>query len=328
MLKSILVGVAMLASSAVAVAGNFPVTFKHVYGETTVKSEPKRVVSLSYGRGDTLWALGVNPVAVRYWYGDYKYTAWPWAKNALGDSKPEVIKGKVDVEKIASLKPDLILALWSGLKEDEYKLLSKIAPVIVHDPKYNAYGTPWDVMTLTVGKAVGKYDEAKKAVDGINNKIAKIAKDHPNWKGKTSSVGFYWKDQPGAYTQTDIRARLINQMGFVTNPNITAKAKKDGFTVAFSKENMKPLESDVLFWVISNQKALDNIKSLPLRKSMKTHKEGREVLVDELLTGAFSHATILSLPYALDALVPLIENAVDGNPKTVVQPTKDRGLLD
>ena len=117
-------------------------------------------------------------------------------------------------------------------------------------------------------------------------------------------------------------------MGFVTNPHINKNAKPDGFTVSFSKEDMTPLESDVLFWVISNEKALENIKSLDMRKTMKTHKEGREVLVDELLTGAFSHATILSLPYALDNLVPLIENAIDGDPKTIVKSSKERGLLD
>lgn len=336
MLKSIIAsavvaGAVLLASSAVA--DNFPVTFKHVYGETTIPSEPKRIVSLSYGRSDTLWALGIKPVGVRFWYGDDEYGVWPWARETFesfgSNYQPEVFpRGDLDIEKVAALKPDLILALWSGIKQEEYEILSKIAPVIAHDPQYNAYGTPWDVMTLTVGKAVGKYDQAKAAVKGINDKITKIAADHPKWQGKTSSVAFYWKDQPGAYTQTDIRARLINQMGFITNPNITAKAKPDGFTVSFSKEDMTPLESDVLFWVISNQKSLDNIKDLKMRKAMQTHKEGREVLVDELLTGAFSHATILSLPYALDSLVPLIEAAVDGDPNTVVQSSKDGGLLD
>ncbi|WP_256977835.1 hypothetical protein [Rhodococcus sp. 14-2470-1a] len=45
-------------------SGAFPVTVDHAFGETTVESEPQRVVSVGYTEQDTLLALGVIPVGV------------------------------------------------------------------------------------------------------------------------------------------------------------------------------------------------------------------------------------------------------------------------
>ncbi len=306
----------------------FPVTFEHVYGKTTVTKKPKRIVSLSYGRHDNLLALGVKPVAVRYWYGDYEYATWPWAKEALGDHKPMVIERKLSIEAVAKANPDLILALWSGLKPEEYELLSQIAPVIAHEKQYSAYGTPWDVQVLTVGKAVGKYPEAQQAVDDINQRMAQIAKAHPNWQGKTTAVAYYWKDKPGAYRSNDIRPQFLEKLGFVTPKAIDNLGTDEDFAVKFSQEDLASyLETDVLFWIVSGN-ALQQVKGLHLRKELKAHQQGREVFVNELVTGAFSHASLLSIPYTLDTLVPLIEKAIDGNPNTVVSSTLEAGLLD
>ena len=332
MIKKIVAIVAYLFVLTVASASSFPQTFDHVYGTTVVAEKPLRVVSLSYGRSDTLWALGVQPVGVRHWYGEYPYGAWPWAQQIFrsfgADYTPEVFpRGELDFEKIAALEPDLILALWSGIKAEDYAVLSKIAPTIAHEKPYGAYATPWDIQTITVGRAVGALEAAQAEVDRINAKIKAIAAAHPEWQGKTAAVAFYWKDKPGAYADTDIRARLINQMGFVTPERIKQDAKGK-YLASYAVEDFSPLDTDVLFWVVAKQADVENVKSLTLRKTMRIYKQGREVAVDELLTGAFSHANILSLDYALDTIVPLIEQAVDGDPETVVTSSQQAGLLE
>ncbi len=332
MLNKILVIVACSLGITLTFADTFPQTFNHVYGTTVVQQKPLRVVSLSYGRSDTLWALGVKPVGVRHWYGDNKYGAWAWAQEtfqSFGNTyTPEVFpRGALDFEKIVALKPDLILALWSGIKQEEYEVLSKIAPTIAHEQQYGAYATPWDVQTITVGRAVGESEQAQAEVDRINAKIQAIADAHPEWQGKTAAVAFYWKDKPGAYADTDIRARLINQMGFITPERIKQDAKGK-YLASYAVEDFSPLDTDVLFWVVAKEADVENVKSLTMRKTMRVYKQGREVAVDELLTGAFSHANILSLDYALDTIVPLIEQAVDGDPTTVVTSSQKVGLVD
>lgn len=48
----------------------FPVTIEHKFGSVTIAEEPQRVVSIGFTEQDPLLAVGVTPVAVRYWYGD------------------------------------------------------------------------------------------------------------------------------------------------------------------------------------------------------------------------------------------------------------------
>jgi iron complex transport system substrate-binding protein len=67
------------------------VTIEHQFGETTIEEEPQRVVSLGLQEHDTIFALGVEPVAVRYWYGPEDDVIHLWAEEAAGDADPETL---------------------------------------------------------------------------------------------------------------------------------------------------------------------------------------------------------------------------------------------
>jgi len=54
----------------------------------------------------------------------------------------------------------------------------------------------------------------------------------------------------------------------------------------------------------------------PLLALISATQDGREVFIGPEITGAFSHASLLSLPHAIDKLVPMIEAALDGDPAT------------
>ncbi|MEM9439479.1 MAG: ABC transporter substrate-binding protein [Pseudomonadota bacterium] len=310
-----------------AEASDFPQTFEHRYGTTIIEQRPERVVSLSFSGHDDLLALGVTPVALRYWYGDFPRGVWPWAEDKLGDAEPVVLRGELDLEAIAALQPDAIVGLWSGITEDQYSLLSQIAPTVAAEAAYTDYGTPWHVRARTLGRVIGEAENADEFVGAIEARMDKIANDNPSWEGKTAAVAFHWSDAPGAYSSIDIRPLVLAELGFTTPDVINAAAAEgNGYSARFSKEDLSALDTDLLIWIVSGD--VENIRSLPLRKSLKAHKEGREVLADALLSGAFSHASLLSLPYVLDHLVPLIEVAMDGDPSTVVKSTKEAGLLD
>ena len=55
------------------------------------------------------------------------------------------------------------------------------------------------------------------------------------------------------------------------------------------------------------------IEALVTRRFLSATKGGHEVYAGELLGSALSHASLLSLPYALDTLVPALEEALAGN---------------
>jgi iron complex transport system substrate-binding protein len=305
---------AMLMVSPAALAQAFPVTIAHMYGETTIGKQPERVVSLGYAGVDNILALGVKPVAVREWYGDYPYSVWPWGQAALGDATPEVLKGELNIEQIAALKPDLILGVSSGITKEQYELLSQIAPTIAPDAQYGDYGTPWEVDVRTDGKALGKSAEAEAAIKLIEDRFADIRAAHPDWLGKSAVVAFQYEGAPGAYRSIDIRARMLKSLGFETPAAVDAAGKPDDFYVSLSSEDLSPLDADVVIWFDEFTDPL----SLPLRPTMRAYKEGREIFVDNMISGAFSFSSLLSIDYALDKLVPLIDLAIDGDPATAV----------
>ena len=304
----------MMAGAAAAMADEFPVTLTHKFGTTTIEKQPERVVSLGFSGIDNLLALGVKPVAVRYWYGDDEYAARPWAQDALGDAKPEVLQGDLNIEQIAALQPDIIMAVSSGITQEQYDLLSQIAPVVASEAQYGDYGTPWQADVRTDGKALGLADEAEAAIKKIEDRFAEIRAAHPDWQGKSAAVGFYWNDAPGAYRSIDIRPRMLEALGFKTPEDIDKLAADDVFFVSMSAEDLSPLDTDLLIWFDDEGK----VETLPLRPATRAFKEGREIFPDTILSGAFSYSSLLSIDYALDRLVPLIEAAVDGDPATIV----------
>ncbi|MBI4924249.1 MAG: iron-siderophore ABC transporter substrate-binding protein [Devosia nanyangense] len=299
---------------APALAQDFPVTLTHMYGATTIEKAPERVVSLGYAGADNILALGIKPVAVRYWYGDYPYAAWPWAVAALGDSQPVVLTGDLNIEQIAALQPDLILAVGSGITKEQYALLSQIAPTVAPEAEYGDYGTPWQVDVRTDGKALGKSAEAEVRIKAIEDRFAAIRAAHPGWQDKTAAVGFFWNDAPGAYRSIDMRPRLLASLGLGTPEAIDKVGAATDFYASFSAEDLSPLDADVLVWFDDAAK----IKAMKLRPTLRAYSEGREIFADALLSGAFSYSSLLSIDYVLDQLVPLIELAIDGDPATIV----------
>ena len=63
-----------------------------------------------------------------------------------------------------------------------------------------------------------------------------------------------------------------------------------------------------------------------MRGTLKVQQEGREVFAGELLGGAMSFGSVLSLPFALEQFEPEFVLALDGDPATVVPSARDAGL--
>lgn len=59
----------------------------------------------------------------------------------------------IQVDQIAALKPDLIVAVNAGLDADTYKKLSAIAPPTIAQSGYDAFFEPWKDQAAAVGTA-------------------------------------------------------------------------------------------------------------------------------------------------------------------------------
>jgi iron complex transport system substrate-binding protein len=301
--------------SAEAGASNsaaFPVTVDHKYGSTTIESEPKKIVTLGLSDQDAVLALGVKPVGSVDWFKEKPYGKWPWAKDKWGDTPPQIVgeRDEYNIEKIAALKPDLVIAQYSGMKKEQYDTLSKFTKVVAQPKEHPDYGAPWQVMTRQIGKALGKDAETEKLIDGVDARFKAVRDKHPEWAQKTLAVADSFEaGKYSAFTKTDPKSIFFSELGFKLKPEIDTMAKPGWNVAELSAEKLNVLDVDRLVWVTSSTEANDRIKAEPLYKKLKVHQEKRDLFVpyqDPDIGAAFSFNTVLSIPYAIDEIEPLL----------------------
>jgi iron complex transport system substrate-binding protein len=307
----------------------FPVTIKHKFGETTFTKAPERVVAIGYTEQDFLLALGIEPIAVRYWYGDETNAIFPWAEEAADGATPQVLNmpfGNLNYEAILALKPDFISAVGSGITKEEYDNLSQIAPVLAQTDEYIDFGVPWESALTLIGEATGKADEAQAILDRISGKIATIREENPEWEGKTVAV--IYANSPGSYgfyTSQDSRARFFTNLGFVISEDLLEVAG-DKFYADVSAERIDLLDADLV--VVINlqfiEGGVDALEAEPLFASLKAVKEGRVLYFDATTESALGFSSPLSLEYALDVAIPKLQaifGTGDATPEATAEAT-------
>lgn len=296
----------------------WPVTVRHVFGETTITEQPQRVVSVGFTDHDILLALGVAPVGLRDWYGDYPQGVWPWAQQALGGARPTVLSAELDFEAIAALDPDVILGLYVGLTAEEYETLSQIAPTVPQSGDHANFGTPWQEMTRTAGQVLGRSREAEQLVAGVEERMAQVRREHPEFEGlELVYAGVAEGEQYYVETAGSTRVAILTSLGFVVPDEINALAT-DSFYAPISAEQLRLLDRDVVFWELGAAEGTrDTIESNAVYQSLDVAREGRAVFIDDpVLAGALAHADVLSIPFFLDTIAPRLAAAVDGDPST------------
>jgi iron complex transport system substrate-binding protein len=310
------------APTAAPDAAAFPVTIAHKYGSTTIASAPQRIVTVGLTEQDVLLALGIIPVGTTEWFGGYPGAIWPWAQDKLTGPAPVVVGDAtaVNFEQIAALKPDLILALYSGVTQEQYDLLVQIAPTVAQPDGYVDYGIPWQELTHTVGQAVGKMAEADALVAEVEARFAELRAAHPEFEGASALVATPYEGI-WVYGPEDVRGRFLTTLGFVL-PKGLAEVTGAEFGGNLSMERADLLDVDVIVW-LDAEEAKGPLGG-PVYASLPVHTEGREVYLssyNDPLGGATSFVSVLSLPFLLDGLVPRMAAAIDGDPATVVEGT-------
>lgn len=290
--------------------GAEPVELQHKFGVTVIDEVPERVVSVSYIGHDFILALGVRPVGLRHWYGDHPFGVWPWAQPSLGDAEPVVLYGDIDVEQIALLEPDLIEGQWSGMTEQQYRLLSRIAPTLPPDAGETDYSSSWQKMLDRLGQALGRQAEADAVIERLNGRFADARASHPEWEGKGGAV--VWAPRISAFAGPDLRGRFLADLGFAVPDAVDDLARNGNFFVSIPPETLEPIDTDLLIWLHSHDLET-TLEAIRLRPMMRAHQERREVAIDDILSAALSHSSPLSLDFALDHLVPVIAAAADGD---------------
>lgn len=320
------VALATIVSSTLALAacgddgGDRPsaATITHKFGSVQVPAAPQRAVAVGFNDADFLLALGVRPVGTRG-PTDYPYAQRPWARTAQAGSEPTAIGSEsLDFERIASLRPDLTVGVYSGMTKGDYAKLSRLGPTVAQSARYVDYGMPWQQQLELTGRAVGREGRARALRTQVERRFAAAKRAHPEFRGASAVLASRSGGTYSVFTADDLRMRFFTDLGFEVPAAIDRLAGKR-FYAELSAERVELLDQDVLIMFGTRKEA----ESDPLFKRLDAVREGRVIYVptgNPDLYGALNYNSPLSLPYQLDGFVPRLAAAVDGTPATAVAP--------
>jgi iron complex transport system substrate-binding protein len=304
------------ATGEEAASGAFPVTIEHAFGETVIDEEPTRVATWGWASADAAIALGVVPVAIPVQsYGGDENGVLPWIADALEEQGAEtpimlpVEDEEPPYEQLAEAAPDVILAPYSGVTEEQYQLLSEIAPTVAYPE--TAWSTPWRDTIEIVGEALGKSDEAAALLEDIDAQIAEQAAAHPEFAGKTlamvaDSAGTFY-----VYEKSDPRVEFALDLGFESAPAVDELSTGEStFYYTLSYENLDQLRSDVLVSFAATEEEQQAFLESDAAGVMPQVQSGAVAsLVGPELVAAVSPPTALSLTWGLDTFVNELSKA-------------------
>jgi iron complex transport system substrate-binding protein len=308
-------GLAIVAERAAGTAAAAPnaVTITHAFGQTVVPAPPKRVVSAGFTEQDDLLAVGVVPIATTEWFGNQPFAVWPWAQAKLGGAQPTVLSiyDGIQVDRIAALKPDLIVATNAGVNADTYQQLSAIAPTIPQSGS-EPFFEPWKLQADTIGQAVFQSDNMRSVIAGVDARFAAVARKYPQFADKKVfllSGNTFWQNSVIASIPS-WKTEFLTQMGFVIPEGIAAYGRGDD-RAYLDPNNPAPLdEADVLIWKTESQADIDALLAIPGIANLRATRENRNVFTTNEQAGAIAFCSPLSLPLVADQLPPLLAKAL------------------
>lgn len=241
-------------TSTLEVTDSFPITIEHAFGETVVEEEPLRVATWGWGSTEAAIASGVYPVAIaeQLWTVG-KGNLLPWVEEAYdaeGVEHPSLLPddgtgSTVPYDEFIAAKPDLILAPYSGITEEQFDKLNEIAPTVAYPEA--AWTTTWqDTITITA-KALGRSAHGDTILEEIDTFLADEAEQHPEFADKTIAALYPGPNVISPYTELDPRLAILTKLGFSVAPSIAELDTSDGgFFYELSYEEADRIDADVV----------------------------------------------------------------------------------
>ena len=250
-------------------------TIVHDFGTTELKKVPKRIVILDNLYGEILDPLHITPVGATTGQADSQEFSTLFKKQ-YKDAKMVSVgwQGNPDLDKIAELKPDLIL--MTGEQEDLYDELSEIAPTVGYQINTDEN---WDYheTSLKVAEIFDKRDEMKKDLDRLDAREAVFAE---NVKAK-------FGDQKLMYlrvTDNDIRYYAYGHFGYLYDTyhfNRAETFNPDDMFQVIDPDKLKDINPDLLIVQADSQELLDNkLKNTPVWTSLKAVQNNKVIYAD------------------------------------------------
>lgn len=258
------------ATSASTTTAAFPVTVTDDNGKAvTIQAKPSRIVSTAPSNTEILFALGVGDRVV----GVTSLCDYPPEAAAL----PKVGDFQINTEAVMALSPDLVVG-YAGAEEALAPVEAAGAAVLILNPASleNIYAN-----INTVGMATGASAEAAALVEKLKTEVQQVA-DAAAATGQSPKV-FYaldntlWTAGPGSF---------VDELLQVVHAANVGAQQGDGPAQAyfqFAPEQLLAADPDVILLPNTAYKSIDEFVSDSRWAKLKAVKEGRVILIDDVV---------------------------------------------
>ncbi|CAM3935508.1 iron-siderophore ABC transporter substrate-binding protein [Xenorhabdus thuongxuanensis] len=300
-------------------AVGYPKTITTALGTVVINQPPQQIVALGTGTEDILLDLGIIPVGIEsHRWGGGAEGYLPWFREEIerrGAELPAIIEmyPELDIEKIITLKPDLVLATQSGITRENYDHLSHFVPVIAYPAK------PWQTTPRQqielVAQVLDKTEQGERLVTELDNLLTLSGNSIPNIAGyrfayiKAGTTG----NTLSIYVKNDPRVDTLVHLGLSLLPLVDSLTAPFGnFAANIGLENADLLNgADILVTWYTSEKERQETEAQPLFRSIRAVNQGGYIpLTDQSIVMSMSYGSPLSLRWGLPKFMPLLKQEI------------------
>jgi iron complex transport system substrate-binding protein len=301
-------------------SASFPISIEHAFGTTTLSSKPERVATVAWANHEVPLALGIVPVGfARADFGDDNNDGllpWVAAKlEELGAETPVLFDegDGIDFEAVAATEPDVILAAYSGLSQQDYDMLSQIAPVVVYPEA--PWSTDWREMIRLNSLGLGMAAEGEALIADLEAEISETVSAHPELSGKramfVTHLDAFDLSTISFYTAHDTRVKFFEDLGLQSPQSVLDASETGKYSGSVSAEQIDLFNDVDILVTYGDQQLVDSIQANPLISKMPAAARGALVVLGSDPMGTAANPTPLSISYVLKDYVALLSSAAE-----------------
>lgn len=307
--KMVIRAAALLAGLLAAQAQAGMRTLETRYGPVTLDGEVSRVVTLYEGALDSSVAVGVTPVGAVATRGSQGVAAY--MQDKVGELAMVATARETNLEAVIALQPDLILAS-SSLPEEQYRLLSAVAPTLV--PAIEGLDPDaWKQEARLYGQALEREEQMERVLTGVEQRAAELRQRVQQLPaGDRQAVLARWMPQGPIMMSTRLFSTgLLAATGFEVQDAGIVKADRP-HSAPLSLENLSLMDEDWIFMATLNQDGRDAMAAAersPAFARLSAVERNRVMPVDGQVWTSASGP--LAAHVMLDDIERMLERATD-----------------
>ncbi|MGH2586211.1 MAG: iron-siderophore ABC transporter substrate-binding protein [Dehalococcoidia bacterium] len=252
----------------------------HAMGSAEVPVRPQRVVTLWRPTMAAAIQLGFDPVGAVGEAGTPMSGLAAFLPDGYSVEKIGFVgaQGGFDVEKIAALKPDLIVGALTatGPERDRYPMLTQIAPTVLFTW---AGTTSWRQHVRDVAGALGVPEKADAIVADYNARVGAV-RAAVGGGAANVMVSLVRVQGPGVMrleTPLSFPGQVFADIGFGRPEAQRAPENKDADYIQISLERTRDADGDLIFVMFNagNEEAWRQIQANPLWQGLGAQRAGK-----------------------------------------------------